>query len=91
MASPKKPTELKFQDLVTKHHDPKPSVIVQRYHFNTRNCRGGESISTCVAKLHHLSEHYNFGSSLNEMLHNWILYAGLRIQRFSKGYWQNQR
>ena len=31
LASPKKPTELKFQDivdLVTKHHDPKPSVIV---------------------------------------------------------------
>ena len=37
LVSPKKLTELKFReivDLVTKHHDPKPSVIVQRYRFN---------------------------------------------------------
>ena len=58
LASPKKPTELKFQnivDLVTKHHDPKPSAIVQRYRFNTRNRQAGESISTYVAELRHLS------------------------------------
>ena len=37
LVSPKKLTELKFRnivDLVTKHHGPKPSVIVQRYRFN---------------------------------------------------------
>ena len=76
LASPKKPTELKFKDivdLVTKHHDPKPSVIVQRYCFNTRNCQGGESISTYVAELCHLSEHFNFETSLNEMLRDWIV------------------
>ena len=52
----------------TKHDDPKPSVIVQRYRFNTRNCRTGEFISTYVAELRHLSERYNFGGSLNKML-----------------------
>ena len=72
LVSPKKPTELKFQDLVTKHHDPRPSVIVQRYRFNTRNRRGGESIPTYVAEFRHLSEHCNFGTSLNEMLHDQI-------------------
>ncbi|XP_065892760.1 uncharacterized protein [Dysidea avara] len=70
LASPKKPTELKFQDivdLVTKQHDSKPSVSVQRYRFNTRNRHAGESILTYVAELRHLSEHCNFGTSLNEM------------------------
>ena len=60
-------------DLVIKHHDPKPSVIIQRYRFNTRNRCGGESISTYVAELRHLSEHCSFGTSLNEMLHDWIV------------------
>ena len=76
LVSPKKPTELKFQDivdLVTKHHDPKPSVIVQRYSFNTRNCRSEESISTYAAELRHLSEHCNFGTALNETLREWIV------------------
>jgi len=53
LASPKKPIELKFKDivdLVAKHHDPKPSVIVQRYHFNIRNRCAGESISTYVTQ-----------------------------------------
>ena len=57
LASLKKLTELKFQDiadLIMKHHDLKPSAIVQRYRFNTRNCRAGESISTYVAELRHV-------------------------------------
>jgi len=83
LASPKKPTELKLKEiveLVGKHHDPKPSVIVQRYRFNTRNRRGGESISTYVAELRHLSEHCNFGTSLNEMLRDRIV-CGIEDQK----------
>ena len=53
-----------------KHHDPKPSVIVQRYRFNSRNCRARESVATYIAELQHLSEHCEFGSTLNEMLHD---------------------
>ena len=70
-------------DLVTKHHDPKPSVIAQRYRFNTRNCRSGESISTYVAELHHLSEHCNFGPSLNEMLRDRIV-CGIKDQKIQR-------
>ena len=76
LASPKKPIELKFKDivdLVAKHHDPKPSVIVKKYCFNTRNHRAGELISTYVAELCHLSERCNFGGSLNEVLRDWIV------------------
>jgi len=38
LVSPKKPTELKFVEIieiVQKHHYPKPSFIVQHYHFNS--------------------------------------------------------
>ena len=70
-------------DLVAKHHDPKPSVIVQRYRFNTRNRRAGESISTYVAELHHLSEHCNFGGSLNKMLRDRIV-CGIEDQKIQR-------
>lgn len=71
LVSPKKPTELKFAEIVEimqKHHDPKPSVIVQRYRFNSRSRRAGESVAAYVAELRHLSEHCEFGTTLNEML-----------------------
>ena len=71
LVSPKKPAELKFKDIaeiVQKHHDPKPSVIVQRYRFNTCYCRVGESVSTYVAELRQLSNHCDFGPSLQQML-----------------------
>ena len=51
LVSPKKPTELKFAELVEalqKHYDPKPSVIVQRYQFNTRNRLTGETIPSYI-------------------------------------------
>ena len=70
LLSPKTPTELNFKDimdLLTKHHDSKPSVIVQRYRFNTRNRHSGESISTYVTELHHLSEYYcNFENFIKQ-------------------------
>ena len=67
----KKPTELKFAEIVEvveKHHDPKPSVIVQHYQFNSRSRRAGESVADYVAELRHLSEHCEFGKTLNKML-----------------------
>ena len=73
LVSPKKPSELKFKEItevVQRHHDPKPSIIVQRYRFNTRNHCTGESVSMYVAELCHLSNHCDFGPALNEMLHN---------------------
>ena len=71
LVSPKKPHQCKFADIVEivqKHHDPKPSVIVQRFRFNSRNRRAGESVATYIAELRHLAEHCEFGSTLNEML-----------------------
>ena len=71
LVSPKKPAEFKFKEItetVQKHHDPKPSIIVQRYHFYTHHRCVGESVSMYVTELRHLSNHCNFGPSLQQML-----------------------
>ena len=67
LVSPKKPTDLKFSEIseiVKKHHDPKPSVIVQHNHFNSRNRRSGESVTAYVADLWQLMW-LNWGISLS--------------------------
>ena len=61
-----------FDDLVKEvadFYDPKPSLIVQRFRFNTRQRASNESIAMYVAALRRLAEHCNF-SDLNEMLRN---------------------
>ena len=66
-----------------KHHDPKPSAIVQRFRFNKRNRRTGESISAYVAELRQLAEHCGYGTTLNDMLRDRLV-CGVedpRIQR----------
>lgn len=71
LVAPDKPTEKNFNqlvELVQQHYQPTPSVIVQRFKFNSRSQRSGESIATFVAELRRLSEHFNFGRTLDDML-----------------------
>ena len=78
LVSPKKPTELKFEELVEllqKHYDPKPSVIVQCYRFNTHNRLTGETITSYIAELCHLAEHCKLGTALNAMLRDRLVYG----------------
>ena len=37
--------------LVRDHHNPKPSVIVERFRFNTRSRQQGESVANFIAEL----------------------------------------
>ena len=49
-----------YTDIVSKVKDylqPKPSMIVQRFKFNTRNQAEGESIAAYLASLRALAEH----------------------------------
>ena len=65
------PTSKPYDDvvqLVTDYYDPKPSVIVQRYKFNSRVRGTDENISTYVAALRQLAEHCNYRNTLSEML-----------------------
>ena len=50
------------------YYQPKPSKIVQRFKFNTRNKAEGESIATYLAALQTLAEHCEYGDSLKDML-----------------------
>ena len=62
---------INFHDLVgevKEFYDPKPSITVQRFQFNTRERAQGESIAVYVAALRKLGEHCGYGDSLNEMI-----------------------
>ena len=70
LCAPVKPATKTFEVLCTimqEHQNPKPTIIVQRFKFNTRTRHGDESISTYLAELRLLSEDCNYGE-LEEML-----------------------
>ncbi|XP_041475767.1 uncharacterized protein K02A2.6-like [Lytechinus variegatus] len=86
LAAPRKPGEVEFKELVklmTDHRDPKPSVIVQRFKFNSRSRRPDESLSTYIAELRRLANECKFDTILEEMLRDRIVcgVADDRIQR----------
>ena len=54
LTAPQKPTEKSFEQLVTivkEHHNPRPSVILQRFKFGSRKQKPRESIATFVSEL----------------------------------------
>ena len=70
LTSPKKPGEESYDDLVqtlANHFNPAPSEIVQRFKFNSRMRKPGESVATYVAELRALAEFCNFGDTLENM------------------------
>lgn len=68
---PAKPGDKSYGELVstlTKHYSPTPSETVQRFKFNTRVRKPGESVSTYLAELRSIAEYCNYGMSLEAML-----------------------
>ena len=59
--------------LLTDYFDPKTSIIVHRFHFNSRNRVDGESIATYVAALQELALHCEYGDNLPEMLRDHLV------------------
>ena len=60
---------------VTSFYDPKPSLIMQRYLFNSRVRASGESIASYVAALHKLTEHCSYSDAMEEMIWDRLVYA----------------
>lgn len=54
--------------LVQNHRNPKPSVIVSRFNFNTRSRKSGESIADYIVHLRQLAGNCDFGDTLSSML-----------------------
>ena len=58
LISPAKPGDNTYEELVevmTQHHNPPPSEIVQRYKFHTRQRQPGETIAKYVSELRSLA------------------------------------
>ena len=56
LTAPAKPTDKSFAELVKlvgDHYSSIPSVIVERFRFNTRIRQPGESVATFIAELRH--------------------------------------
>ena len=69
-------------DLLKNHFNPTPSVIMQRFKFNTRTRKDTESVVTYVAELKRLDEHCEFGDKLNETVRDRLVCGvnDIRIQ-----------
>ena len=57
----------------TSHREPKASIFVQAFQFNSRLCSLDESVADYVAALQRLAEHCAFGDMLDEMLWDLIV------------------
>ena len=78
LPSPAKPTDKTFEQLVevlTNYYSPKPTEVMQRFHFNSRARREGEFIANYVAELRSLAEHCNYGEVLSEMLRDRLVWG----------------
>ena len=76
LVAPEEPKSKSYEELaklVQDHYQPKPSVIVERFKFNTRCQQQGETIPMYLAELKRLSENCELGSNLNEMLRDRIV------------------
>ena len=70
-------------DVLTAHFEPKPIVIVERFHFHRRGQLPGESVAQFIAELRCLSVHCAFGAYLNEALRDRFV-CGLRSETTQK-------
>ena len=76
LLAPKKPTEVEYKEIVKQmavHYHPTPATTVQRFRFNSRSRKSGESVATFVSKQKKLLEHCDFGASLNEMIRDRLI------------------
>ena len=67
-AEPDTKTYKQLVDELTKHHSPKPSEVVQRLQFYSRDRKPGESVSMYVAELRSIAIVCNFEGTLDKML-----------------------
>ena len=75
-------TTKSFDDLVKtlkEHLQPAPNVIAERFKFNKRDRKQGESVNSYIAELRKYSEHCAFGDGLNEYLRDRFV-CGLNSQ-----------
>ena len=78
-----KPGEKSFDELkqlMLHHENPRPNMIDKRFKFNSRVRNANESVSMFVAELRKLTEYYEYGESLNDMLRDRLV-CGINHER----------
>ena len=81
LTAPAKPGDMTFAELVKlMKNQPKPNPIAERFHFNTRDRQPEESVANYVMELRRLTEHCEYGTSLNDMLRD-CLVCGIKHDR----------
>ena len=86
LVAPAKPVDKSFRELVTlvkEHHTPPPSVTVQRFNFNSRSQKDGETVAQFVAELRRLLEHCAFQDTLDDMLRDRLV-CGIKDSRVQR-------
>ncbi|CAN7982698.1 unnamed protein product [Ixodes hexagonus] len=61
--------------LLTEHYSPRPSVIVQRYHFYCRTQKNGETVKEFVAGLRQMADRCGFGAELDNNLRDRLVHG----------------
>ncbi|GFR97812.1 polyprotein [Elysia marginata] len=86
LVAPRKAGDVSYKeivDILQKHHNPRPSVIVQRFKFNSRVRAQGESIRAYVAELKRLTEFCEYNDKLEEMLRDRLV-CGINDRRIQQ-------
>ena len=65
---PDRPTNKNLTEVLKKHYNPPLSKVMQRFRFNSRSRKAGESVAAYVADLRRLAEFCNFRTTLNKMI-----------------------
>ena len=84
--APVKPSEKTFEELtevLRNHYSPPPSEVMQRFRFNTRSRKPGESVATYVAELRRLAEYCNYGNTLEKMIRDRLV-SGINDDNIQK-------
>jgi hypothetical protein len=86
LTAPAKPKDKSFKVLcetMTSHFSPKPLIIAERFRFYKRNQQTGESIAEYCVAIQRLTEHCEFGTTLNDALRDRLVcgLANEHVQR----------
>ena len=80
---PKDKTYDQLVKLLTKHYDPEPIVIAERFHFYKRNQRSNKSIANYLTSLRRLASRRKFGTFLSKALRDWLV-CGMQRENVQK-------
>ena len=83
LTAPAKPGDKTFAELVKlmkNHSSPKPNPIAERFRFNTPDRQPEKSVANYVEEMRRLTEHCEYGTSLNDMLRDHLV-CGIKHDR----------